>query len=122
MEEIITIDGRKYNKAYLEHCLKNDLWIGFARQRTENSTYDETYAAVKQWLIPLITEDSNFTKGALMKYAREHYKGPCAYKDVGKVVSRIVSDECTSRFGLWCKETTKLKIRMRVKHGKSNTT
>ena len=57
-----------------------------------------------------------------MKYARENYKGPCAYRDVGKVVSRIVSDECTSRFGMWCKATNKLKIRLRVNDNKHSTT
>ena len=113
MDELITVEGKKYYKKQYEHCLKNDLWVGFAREREENSSYDETYNLVKQWLIPLITEKSNFTKGALMKYARENYKGPCAYRDVGKVVSRIVSDECTSRFGMWCKATNKLKIRVR---------
>tara|TARA_Y100001938_G_C7915690_1_gene341853 strand:- start:16 stop:408 length:393 start_codon:yes stop_codon:yes gene_type:complete len=116
MEEIITVEGKRFYKKFYEHCLKHDLWIGFAREREENSTYDETYRMVKMWLEPLITDSSNLTKGALMKYARENYTGPCAYKDVGKVVSRIINDECTNRFGKWCRATNKQKIRLRGKN------
>ena len=72
--------------------------------------------------MPLITEKSNYTKGALMKYARENYNGPCAYKDVGKVVSSIVKEQTTSRFGKWEKATTNHYIRLRGKNGKTNTT
>ena len=113
MDTLITVDGQKYYKKQYEHCLKHDLWISFARQRDDQSTYDESYRLVKAWLMPLVTHDSNFTKGALMRHARENYTGPCAYKDVGKLVSKIISHETTSKYGAWVKSTTKLKIRLR---------
>ena len=122
IEELITVDGRKYYKQFYEYCLKNNLWTGFARERAENSTYDQTTKAVRAWLMPLITEKSNYTKGALMKYARENYNGPCAYKDVGKVVSSIVKEQTTSRFGKWEKATTNNYIRLRGNYAKRNTT
>ena len=47
-----------------------------------------------------------------MKYARENYKGPCAYKDVGKVVSRIIDEELGSKYGALEKtKTNKLRVR-----------
>ena len=121
MEEFVTVDGQKYYKKFYEHCIENDLWIGFARQRDDQSNYDESYRLVKAWLMPLITNDSNFTKGALMKYARENYVGPCAYKDVGKLVSKIISDETTSKYGRWTKATNKLKIRLRERNNAKRT-
>ena len=71
--------------------------------------------------MPLITHDSNFTKGALMRHARQNYDGPCAYKDVGKLVSKIISDETTSKYGEWEKATNKLKIRLRERNNVKRT-
>ena len=122
MEELITVEGKKYYKKFYDYCQQNNLWTGFARERADNSTYEQTINCVRQWLMPLITEKSTFTKGALMKYARENYPGPCAYKDVGKVVSSIVKEQTTSRFGKWEKATTNHYIRLRGKIGKTNTT
>jgi len=119
--ELVTVDGQQYYKKQYEHCLKHDLWIGFARLRDDQSTYDESYRLVKAWLMPLITHDSNHTKRTLMKLARENYTGPCAYKDVGKLVSKIISDETTSKYGEWEKATNKLKIRLRERNNVKRT-
>ena len=63
------------------------------RERTIQHT-NKLLTVWGQWLMPLITEKSTFTKRALMK-CKENYPGPCAYKDVGKVVSSIVKEQTT---------------------------
>ena len=29
MDELITVEGKRYYKKQYEHCLKNDLWVEF---------------------------------------------------------------------------------------------
>tara|TARA_A100000172_G_scaffold48561_1_gene30386 strand:+ start:493 stop:858 length:366 start_codon:yes stop_codon:yes gene_type:complete len=111
IKEIMTVAGQKYYKKFYEHCLRHNLWTGFARERVE-SNRDDTKEHVKKFLTQLITNNSNYTKRTLMKYARENYKGPCAYKDVGKVVSRIIDEELGSKYGALEKtKTNKLRVR-----------
>jgi hypothetical protein len=106
----------KYDQKHYDFCIKNNLWPGFARIRKAEVDRESSIEQVKQFLTSLITNNSNFTKGALMKYARKHYEGQCAYKDVGKVVSRIVKEEL-GKYGRWEKATNNNYIRLRRKHG-----
>ena len=105
----------KYDEKHLAFCIEHDLWPGFARIRKSETDRDSSIELVKKFLTPLITDTSTFTKGGLMKYARKEYKGPCAYKDVGKVVSRIVKEEL-GRYGRWQKATNNNYIRVRSKY------
>ena len=102
----------KYDQKHYDFCIKNNLWPGFARIRKDEADRESSIEHVKQFLSSLITNNSIYTKGALMKYARKNYEGPCVYKDVGKVVSRIVKDEL-GKYGRWEKATNNNYIRLR---------
>ena len=114
--EIITVEGLSYPKVYRDryhHCIKNNLWPGFARVIDTAPSREDTKEVVLELLKTLVTKDSKTTKGFLIKFVRENFLGPSAYADVGKVASKIIKQQCSSRQGKWVSATTARFIRKR---------
>jgi len=105
-------DKKDFDPGMLEYCERNNLWTGFARYRNmPTPPRRETKEKVWNLINSAITTTSKYTKGALIKYVRDHFIGASAYKDVGKVASKLIKQEITNRFGKWVKETKANYIR-----------
>ncbi len=106
-------DKNGYDKHMLEYCKKHDLWEGWARlSNMPKVSREETVNKVMDLLSKVITKTSNYTKGALMKYVRENFKGPSAYTDVGKVASKVIKQQL-NKWGKWERCTKNNYIRKR---------
>mgnify|MGYP003124129613 CR=1 FL=1 len=114
--KVIHVAGLSYPDVYensYNHCIKNNLWPGFARVIDTAPSREDTNDAVLELLKTIVTSDSKTTKGYLIKFVRENFVGPSAYADVGKVASKIIKQQCLSKQGKWISTTTARHIRTR---------
>ena len=103
----------EYDEKMLEYCRRNNLWEGFAKYKNmPKPSRRETIDKVMDLLSKVITKTSNYTKGALIKYVRENFEGPTAYKDVGKVASKVIKQQL-NKWGKWERCTKNNYIRKR---------
>lgn len=72
---------------------------------------EQTKQRVLEMLSEVITKDSKMTKGALIKYIRENFKEQTVYSDVGKVASKVISENTGHSFSKWQVCTTQRHIR-----------
>jgi len=104
----------EYDPDWLEYMKRHDLWEGFAKYKNmPKPNRMETIDKVHNILSKVITKTSKYTKGALMKYVRDKFKGPSAYKDVGKVASKIIKTATKNKWGKWQSATKNNYIRLR---------
>ena len=114
--KVIHVAGLSYPDVYensYNHCIKNNLWPGFARVTDTAPSREDTNDAVLELLKTIVTSDSKTTKGYLIKFVRENFVRPAAYADVGKVASKIIKQQCLSKQGKWISTTTARHIRTR---------
>ena len=117
----MTEDNNEYDPDTLEYMKRNNLWTGWAKYKyMPKPSRKETKDKIFQMIDDTISAETdkgkvicNLTKGALIRFVRQNFVGASAYKDVGKVASKIIKEEVSNRFGKWVKETKANYIRRR---------
>ena len=104
-----------WTEEYFNHLLakhKIDLSVFVAGEKISTGlNREQTKQRVLEMLSEVITKDSKMTKGALIKYIRENFKEQTVYSDVGKVASKVISENTGHSFSKWQVCTTQRHIR-----------
>ena len=99
-----------FNNLLAKH--KIDLSVFVAGEKISTGlNREQTKQRVLEMLSEVITKDSKMTKGALIKYIRENFNQQTVYSDVGKVASKVISENTGHSFSKWQVCTTQRHIR-----------